>query len=135
MAHQKETDYMNEMDTKLLKARVVNGRLVLDEPTDLPEGSEVQLVVVDEGDLDDEERAALNASLERGMDDLEAGRSVSSDVILAKNGDELDDEERAALHASLRASIEDMRAGRLIDGDVVMAEIRARRTKSEPDGS
>lgn len=75
---------MNEMHTEPLKARVVNGRLILDEPTDLPEGSEVRLVVVDGDELDDEERAALNASLERGMDDLEAGRSVDAEVILAK---------------------------------------------------
>lgn len=31
-----------------LKARVENGRLRLDEPTDLPEGEVVQLVPVDE---------------------------------------------------------------------------------------
>lgn len=76
---------MGEMHAEPLKARVVNGRLVLDEPTDLPEGSEVSLAIVDDADeLDDEERAALHASLERGMDDLEAGRSVDADVILAK---------------------------------------------------
>ena len=46
-----------------LKARVHNGRLVLDEPTDLPEGEVIELVPVDEvlasgGDyLDGDERA------------------------------------------------------------------------------
>ncbi|HEY5377171.1 MAG TPA: hypothetical protein VIK01_26005 [Polyangiaceae bacterium] len=45
-----------------LKAHVHNGRLVLDEPPDLPEGEVVELIPVDEvlatgGDyLDDEER-------------------------------------------------------------------------------
>src|SRR5204862_6425852 len=49
-----------------LKAQVKNGRLVLDEPTDLPEGEVVELVPVDEvlasgGDyLDDEERKRLH---------------------------------------------------------------------------
>ncbi len=53
-----------------LKAQVHNGRLVLDEPTNLPEGEEVELVPVDEvlasgGDyLDDEERAALDRELD-----------------------------------------------------------------------
>jgi len=43
--------------TLTLKAKVRGGRLVLDEPTDLPEGSEVDLVPVDAGDdLEDEER-------------------------------------------------------------------------------
>lgn len=36
--------------TLTLKAQVRGGRLVLDEPTELPEGSEVELVLVDEGD-------------------------------------------------------------------------------------
>ncbi len=44
-----------------LRARVRNGRLVLDEPTTLSEGSEVELVPVDE--LDDEERAELDRYL------------------------------------------------------------------------
>jgi len=35
-----------------LKARVKNGRLVLDEPTDLPEGDEVALVPLDEGAIE-----------------------------------------------------------------------------------
>jgi len=31
-----------------VRARVSNGRLVLDEPTDLPEGAEVELAPVDD---------------------------------------------------------------------------------------
>ena len=65
-----------------LKAHVHNGRLVLDEPTDLPEGDVVELVPLGEvlargGDyLDDEERARLHASIERGIEDVKAGRTV-----------------------------------------------------------
>ncbi len=55
------------MDT--LKARVVNGRLVLDEPCTLPEGTVLELVVADDGDdLTDEERQALHADLESAWD-------------------------------------------------------------------
>lgn len=73
-----------------MKARVRNGRLVLDEPTDLPEGEEVELVPVDEvlargGDyLDDEERAALHAELEASIAEAEAGELVDADVFLAE---------------------------------------------------
>jgi len=45
-----------------LKARVHNGRLVLDEPTELPEGEIVELVPRDaalDDEFDDEERAQL----------------------------------------------------------------------------
>ena len=71
-----------------IKARVRNGRLVLDEPTDLPEGEEVELVPVDDvlangGDyLDDEERQRLHRSLERGLADVEAGRTVSARQVI-----------------------------------------------------
>ena len=41
-----------------IKARVQAGRLRVDEPTNLPEGTEVQLLPLDPGDwLDDEDRA------------------------------------------------------------------------------
>ena len=47
-----------------LRARVEKGRLVLDEPTTLPEGTVVDLVADDEGDdLTNEERRALNEAL------------------------------------------------------------------------
>jgi len=55
-----------------LKARVHNGRLVLDEPTELPEGTEVELFAVDD-DFDPEERARLLEAIEEGAEDFERG--------------------------------------------------------------
>ena len=47
-----------------LRARVEKGRLVLDEPTTLPEGTLVDLLADDEGDdLTDDERCALHETL------------------------------------------------------------------------
>ena len=65
------------------RARVENGRLVIDEPTDLPEGTVLDLVADDEGDtLTDEERAALHAAIERSAADAEAGRlRPAADVV------------------------------------------------------
>jgi hypothetical protein len=65
------------------RARVQNGRLVIDEPTDLPEGTVLDLVVDDEGDnLTDEERAALHEAIEESLDDAKAGRGrPAADVI------------------------------------------------------
>ena len=58
-----------------LRARVANGRIVLDEPTALPEGTVLDLVVDDEGDdLTDEDRRALHASLDRSLESFKAGR-------------------------------------------------------------
>jgi hypothetical protein len=56
-----------------LKAHVKGGRLVLDEPTDLPEGAEVELVAVDDDDFDPEERARLLQAIEEGVADFERG--------------------------------------------------------------
>jgi len=48
-----------------VRARVTNGRLVLDEPTDLPEGAEVELTLVDDQpwDLTSEQRRELKARI------------------------------------------------------------------------
>lgn len=54
------------------KVQVKDGRLVLDEPTDLPDGAEVEVLIVDD-ELTPEERAELHASLDRALDDSEAG--------------------------------------------------------------
>ena len=69
-----------------MKARVVNGRIVVDEPTDLPEGTEWDVMLFDrEGDrLDDEERAALHRSLQRGIAQADAGRLVDAEEALAE---------------------------------------------------
>ncbi len=75
---------------KALRARVTGGRLVLDEPTDLPEGEEVELVPLDEvlvngGDhLDDEERERLHRAIDRGLEDGRAGRTTEARQVLAE---------------------------------------------------
>jgi hypothetical protein len=57
-----------------LKARVKAGRLVMDEATDLPEGTEVELLPLDPGDrLGDASRAALHKAL---LDSEETSRLV-----------------------------------------------------------
>ena len=68
---------------RALKAHVRGGRLVLDEPTDLPEGSEVELVTADD-DFDPEERARLDTALERSMAQAKAGQLVDGDSVIKK---------------------------------------------------
>jgi hypothetical protein len=65
------------------KARVRNGRFVLDEPTELPEGTEVELLLLDPGDwLDPEDRALLHRALAASREDLENGRLVDAEEVL-----------------------------------------------------
>jgi hypothetical protein len=73
--------------TLTLKARVRGGRLLLDEPVDLPEGTEVELVPADEGDgLDDADRARLHEALRRSADQFRAGQKTSAKKVLAELG-------------------------------------------------
>ncbi len=65
-----------------LRARVTNGRIHLDEPTDLPEGTELELLVVDE--LDETERARLHAALRASEEEFATGKTVSADELIAE---------------------------------------------------
>lgn len=65
------------------KGVVRGGRIVLEEPTDLPEGAEVEVAIYDDG-LDPQERAALHASLERAEADSAAGRGEDAWVFLSR---------------------------------------------------
>lgn len=71
-----------------LRARVRNGRLVLDEPTDLPEGEEVELVPADvddiEAELSAEERQQLDESIAVSFEQAKNGQLIDADVVLAK---------------------------------------------------
>ena len=66
-----------------LKARVHKGRLLVDEQTQLPEGTEVDILPLDPGDwLDPADRAALHRALVASQGDLEAGRLVDAEEVL-----------------------------------------------------
>ena len=78
-----------------LRAQVRNGRLVLDEPTDLPDGTEVDLVPADDWDaLDDDDRRRLHEALLRSEDDVRAGRVVPAEEFLAELDRRADDDHR-----------------------------------------
>jgi hypothetical protein len=67
----------------ILKARVREGRLVVDEPTDLPDGTEIDLLPLDPGDwLEEADREALHKALRESDADVAAGRLVDVEEIL-----------------------------------------------------
>lgn len=66
-----------------IKATVRDGRLLVDEPTTLPEGTEVELLPLDPGDwLDDADRTALHAALALSENDVAAGRLIDAADVL-----------------------------------------------------
>ena len=72
------------MRARACKVQVKSGPLVLDEPTDLPDGAEVELIVIND-ELSSDERLALHASLDRALADAEAGSSVDVSVYLRRH--------------------------------------------------
>lgn len=79
-----ETTTLQVMDFPL-KACVKNGRLVLDVPTDLPEGEEVELTLHDPGDeLDDAQRAELHRELRASLAEANAGELIDGDEVIAE---------------------------------------------------
>lgn len=77
---------LNIMQT--LRACVRNGRLVLDEPTDLPEGHVVELVRADEvlnatDDLEEAEREELRASIRESIRQANEGNTIDAADALA----------------------------------------------------
>jgi hypothetical protein len=70
-----------------IKAKVRDGRLVVDEATDLPEGTEVELVAVmehGEDALRSSDREALHRSLGRAAEDIAQGRLIDGDEVLER---------------------------------------------------
>jgi hypothetical protein len=75
-------DSRHDRRVTAIRARVRGGRLLVDEPTDLPEGLVVSLTIV-EDDLDDADRAALEASLEASYVEADRGDLVDAREVLA----------------------------------------------------
>jgi hypothetical protein len=68
-----------------VKAHVHNGRLLLDEPTELPEGTEIELLPLDPGDwLQSDDRAALHRILSASQTDLQEDRLFDADEVLSE---------------------------------------------------
>jgi hypothetical protein len=68
-----------------IRARVTHGRLVVDEPVDLPEGTVLNLVVDDEDDeLDEEERRALHVRLAASAAQAAVGDARSLTDVLSE---------------------------------------------------
>jgi hypothetical protein len=68
-----------------LRGRVQAGRLLVDEPIDLPDGAEVALSVVDDGDdLDNEDRARLHEAIRAGQAEMDRGEGIPAAEVIAR---------------------------------------------------
>ena len=73
------------MEMHALKAHIENGRVVLDEPVNLPDGTELEVVPIDASTaMDADERAAFLRELDAACDEADAGQLVDATDVLAK---------------------------------------------------
>ncbi len=65
------------------RARVKDGRLILDQPTSLPDGTTLDLVVDDEGDdLTPPERKALHEAIAKAWESAKEGKLRPADDLI-----------------------------------------------------
>ena len=71
--------------TLTLRGHIQNGRVVVDERVDLPDGTEVKLALVDDADdLDEEDRARLHAALDQAQDEIDRGEGIPANEVIAE---------------------------------------------------
>jgi len=75
------------------KVRVENGRIQVDEPTDLPNGTELYLVpanqlddvvLLQEDGLDDDERGELLKTIDESLSEADAGKVMDFSQLIAE---------------------------------------------------
>jgi len=68
-----------------LRARVKDGRIILDEPTSLPDGTTLDLMLDDEGDdLTPQERKVLDDAIAKAWASAQAGKLHPADQLIAE---------------------------------------------------
>jgi hypothetical protein len=68
-----------------LRGRIEGRRLYVDDLIDLPDGTEVEVALVDNGyDMDDAERAQLHQDLLEGLAQVERGECVPMEEVLSE---------------------------------------------------
>jgi hypothetical protein len=69
----------------LVRGHVRNGRLVVDEPTDLPDGAEVLLAEVDDGEGEDDTLTAEEAQgIEEAIASMDRGEGIPAAQVFAE---------------------------------------------------
>ena len=67
-----------------LRGHVEGGRIIVDEPMDLPDGTEVEIAVADDDDMTPKERAELDASIDRGLEQAARGEGSTPEEVLRR---------------------------------------------------
>jgi len=66
----------------ILKAIVCGKRAIIENVGDYPDGAELDVEIVNSDQMSREERARLNASLDRGLAQMKAGDTISAEELI-----------------------------------------------------
>lgn len=67
----------------IFRGHVKGGGIVLDEPLDLPEGTEVEIAVADD-EMSDEERAEIEAAIDESLEQVARGEGIPAEEVLRR---------------------------------------------------
>ena len=82
LAIQGHEKYPRSMST--FKAIVSGGQAIIEDVGDYPDGTVLEIAIVDNDQMSAEERARVDAELEASLDDLEAGRTKPAAEVFAR---------------------------------------------------
>jgi len=69
----------------ILRGHVESGRIVLDEPIDLPDGTEVEIAALtDDDEMTPEERAEIEADIDVGLEQAARGEGIPAEEFLRR---------------------------------------------------
>lgn len=66
------------------KAIVQGGRAIIEDVGEYPDGTELEFAIVENDEMSVEERAKLDASIDRGIAECEAGLAIPAEDVLAE---------------------------------------------------
>lgn len=67
------------------RGHVKGGGIVLDEPLDLPEGTEVEIAVADDDEeMSAEERAEIEAAIDESLQQVARGEGIPAEEVLRR---------------------------------------------------
>lgn len=75
-------EHILEGMSSTLKAIVQGGRVII-EDVDYPDGTELEIAIVGNDQMSAEEQVRLDASLERGLTQMEAGHTIPAEEVIA----------------------------------------------------
>jgi hypothetical protein len=99
-----------------MKARAYKGRLLMDEPTDLPDGTEVEVEVSEGWDMDPAELAELQRVLDESEKDR---RALALAKVARERAERAQEEASATATAAVKALTQDVGLSVRDTGDLI----------------